>query len=110
MMTAHGVGGATLGRVDNNPLLTPLLSDPSPDAGQPYARDRLMRALAADPALAGRARCDEAGAIVLTGPGGGRPPASLKERQRWELHVRLRLAAELGDAAASAAIIRWECI
>ncbi len=47
---------------------------------------------------------------MLTGPDGGPAPASLKERQRWELHVRLRLAAELGEAEASAAIIRWGCI
>jgi hypothetical protein len=89
-------------------LLTPLL--PTPDQGADGAEgDLLWRALLADPALAGRVRRDGAGAIVLTGPGGGLPPASLKERRRWELHVRLRLAAEFGEAAASVAEIRWIC-
>jgi hypothetical protein len=89
------------------PLLAPLLS---PDNGARKAvpvRERLARALAADPALDGRVRCDADGTILLTGTCGGSAPASLKERQRWELHVRLRLAAELGEAAATAATIRW---
>jgi len=93
-----------------NPLLTPLLPNPSHDAGEPDERGRAVRALAADPALAGRVHWDTSGAIILTGPDGGPPPASLKERQRWELHVRLRLAAELGDATASAADIKWRCM
>lgn len=87
--------------------MTPLLPEPDPCAGDNSERDRLGRALSADPALAGRVARDEAGAIILTGPDGAPPPASLKERRRWELHVRLRLAAELGEAAASGAHIRW---
>jgi hypothetical protein len=93
-----------------NPLLTPLLPDPGLDPGEPDERSRLVRALAADPALVGRVHCDASGAIILTGPGAGPPPASLKERQRWELHVRLRLRAELGEAAASASNVQWRCI
>jgi len=93
-----------------NSLLTPLLPDPNLDPVDHDRRSRLERALAADPALAGRVHCDASGAIILTGPGAGPPPASLKERQRWELHVRLRLAAELGEAAASASNVQWRCI
>lgn len=92
-----------------NPLLTPILPSPSLDAGG-ADQSRLVRALAADPALSGRVSCDGAGIIRLTGPDGGPPPASLKERQRWEVHVRLRLATELGETAASEAAIRWACI
>jgi hypothetical protein len=67
----------------------------------------LRAALGVDPALAGRASCDDGGLITLTGPGGGPPPGSVKERQRWEMHVRLRLAAELGESAAAAAVVQW---
>ena len=88
-------------------LLTPILPEHDQGTGSSSERDRLQQALLADPALAGRVARDEAGAIVLTGPCGGPPPASLKERRRWELHVRLRLAAEVGEAAASGADIRW---
>ena len=85
-------------------FLTRLLPDDFASA-QPYAR--LRAALVADPALAGRVSCDEAGLITLTGPEGGAPPASVKERQRWELHVRLRLAAELDESTAATAELRW---
>lgn len=74
-------------------------------AAQP--QERLRAALAVDPALSGRLSCDDSGLIALTGPAGGPPPGSAKERQRWELHVRLRLAAELGESAAAAAVMRW---
>lgn len=87
--------------------MTPLLPEPDPRAGDSSEHDRLRQALRADPALAGRVAREQAGTIVLTGPDGGPPPASLKERRRWELHVRLRLTAELGEAAASGASIRW---
>ena len=69
--------------------------------------ERVRAAITVDPALAGRVSCDDAGVITLTGPGGGLPPASAKERQRWEMHVRLRLASELGESEASAAVVRW---
>jgi hypothetical protein len=88
-------------------LLTPLLPEPDQGTGSKSSCDRLQQALLADPALAGRVARVEAGAIMLTGPCGGPPPASLKERRRWELHVRLRLAAELGEAAASGTSVRW---
>ncbi|MDP3772666.1 MAG: hypothetical protein Q8Q85_00185 [Gemmatimonadales bacterium] len=95
-------------------LLTPLLPEPDPRAGDSPEHDRLRQALRADPALAGRVAREQAGTIVLTGPDGGPPPASLKERRRWELHVRLRLAAELGEAAAAQVSVGWadsgECI
>ena len=97
-------------RVRARTLLTPLLPTKDQSAGDSSERDRLRQALLADPALAGRVARVEAGAIMLTGPGGGPPPASLKERRRWELHVRLRLVAEFGEAAASRATIRWICI
>jgi hypothetical protein len=83
--------------------LTPLL--PGRHSGP--ARFRLREALAADPALVGRVHLTDGGDVVLTGPGGGPAPASLKERRRWELHVRLRLAAELGDVAAAAVATPW---
>jgi hypothetical protein len=79
-----------------------------PDDFQSSDHCALLRAaLGADPALAGRASCDDAGLITLTGPDGGEPPASAKERQRWEMHVRLRLAAELGEDVAAEAVVRW---
>ena len=85
-------------------FLTRLLPD---DFTAPHRHDRLRAALDADPALTGRVSCDEHGVITLTSPASGRSPASAKERQRWEMHVRLRLAAELGDADAAAAVVRW---
>jgi hypothetical protein len=88
-----------------DPFLTPLL--PQPDGQTDGHLARLRRALKADPALAGRASCDQSGSVVLTGPHGGRPPKSLKERERWMLHVRLRLATELGAAAATRVQVHW---
>ena len=85
-------------------FLTRLLPD---DFTAPHRHERLRAALEADPALTGRVSCDEHGVVTLTGPAGGQSPASAKERQRWEMHVRLRLAAELGDADAAAAVVRW---
>ena len=88
-------------------LLTPLLAALS---GRPISgseRGLLSMALAIDPALAGRVRCDDAGTVVLTGPHGGTSPTGAKERARWELHVRLRLEAEFGRATALGAIVRW---
>ena len=84
-----------------NSLLRPILGD-----GPDEARG-LCRAVAVDPALVGRATVDHAGAVILTGPIDGPPPASAKDRRRWELHVRLRLAAELGEAVAALVPIRW---
>lgn len=89
------------------PFLTPLLPSPDREGSLADDSDRLRRALAADPALAGRASCDGAGLVTLTGPSGNLPPASLKERQAWEHHVRLRVAAELGKDVASGLIVRW---
>jgi hypothetical protein len=62
-------------------------------------------ALAADPALIGRVTCD--GNVVVIGPNGGPCPTSLKERERWELHVRLRVQAELGPVVAAGIMVRW---
>lgn len=93
------------------PFLTPLLRCRVHDVAGAIDGGRLRRALAADPALAGRAACDDVGTVILTGPAAGAPPASAKERRRWELHVRLRLAAELGERPAAAAQIRWaDCV
>ena len=96
------------------PFFTRLLRCRVPDPTGSIDGGRLRRALAADPALAGRVTCDEAGTVVLTGAAAGAPPASAKERQRWELHLRLRLAAEFGERAATTVRIRWagsgECI
>lgn len=88
-------------------FLTPLLRRANREEYPPGKRDQLERALAVDPALSGRFVCDAAGSVVLTGPSLGAPPISLKERSRWELHVRLRLAAELGGEVASVAVVRW---
>lgn len=85
-------------------LLTPLIQNDS--QGGAHGSD-IWRALATDPALAGRVHCDVRGAVVLTGREGGAAPRSQKERRRWELHVRLRLVAELGETAAAALEIRW---
>jgi len=85
-------------------FLTRLLPD---DFTSAHPHERLRAALAADPALAGRVSCDDAGLITLTGPAGGPPPGSVKERQRWEMHVRLRLAAELGESTGGAAVMQW---
>ncbi len=88
-------------------LLTSLLPHQHPATSAPDAWDSFKVALAADPVLKGRVRCDETGVIELTGPNGSAPPGSLKERERWELHVRLRLEAEIGPTAAAAARVRW---
>jgi hypothetical protein len=88
-------------------FLTPLLPPSDHASGDGAEHDRVRRALAADPALADRVTCDEQGHVILSGVGAGPPPRSLKERRRWELHVRLRLAAELGEAAAHGRVIRW---
>jgi hypothetical protein len=89
-----------------NSLLTPLLAGRTGSDRGDDATLRL-RALQADPALRGRVDSDDSGAIVLCVPGGAPVPTSAKERARWELHVRLRLAAELGDSAAADVDIRW---
>jgi len=95
-------------------VLLPLLPESVRQAESGSLDERIRRALAADPALAGRVRGDKGGAVVLSGPAGGPPPSSAKERRRWEIHVRLRLVAELGEAAAAGAAICWvspeECI
>lgn len=94
-------------------LLTPLLPRPAAPGALQYAPNDVpddrtaWRALLADPALTGRVSRGPDGTIVLTGANGGPPPAGQKERQRWELHVRLRLAVELGDDATAAGAIRW---
>jgi len=88
-------------------FLTPLLPERERNARDGNRRDPLRRVLAADPALAGRVFSGERGTVILTGPAGGPPPTSLKERQRWELHVRLRIAAELGETAAGGVEVRW---
>lgn len=67
----------------------------------------MKKVLAADRALTGRAVCNADGTIVLTGPNGSRPPDSAKDRERLELHVRLRIAADLGLVVAESVRIRW---
>lgn len=89
------------------PLLTPLLRSRPPAIADTLDRNRVRQALAADPALAGRAAYDDGGAVILTGPAAGPPPASAKERRRWELHVRLRIAVELGERLGAGLPIRW---
>lgn len=106
-MMLDGEGRRVIVRAMESTLLTPLLPVPAADAAPEHPRARLRAALLADPALAGRVSCDDAGLVTLTGPAGGAPPASAKERQRWEMHVRLRLAAELGESAAAAAVVQW---
>ena len=90
-----------------DPFLRPVLLDAATRPG-PDGEDRLQQALAADPALAGRATSDPRGCVILTGPANGPPPPSAKERRRWELHVRFRLAAEFGEAAAALVPIHWD--
>jgi hypothetical protein len=91
-------------RAMDSTFLTRLLPD---DFTAAHQHERFRAALEADPALKGRAFCDERGVITLTGPAGGPTPASVKERQRWEMHVRLRLASELGEEDAAGATVRW---
>ncbi len=100
MMTNLAPVACTLGTMSGF-LLSRLLT------ATPVGSRSLAQAVAADPALSGRARCDAAGGVILTGAGGGPPPASRKEREVWELHVRLRVAGELGENAASELTIRW---
>lgn len=83
----------------------PLLSAILP--GTNSAPKTLAAALAADPALAGRVRCDPSGIVVLSGPLGGPSPASRKEREVWELRVRLRVVTELGAAHVDGLRIEW---
>ena len=106
-MTSALPRDGTLPLMTDDSLLTPLLADSASETDDASEYSKLRRALAADPALVGRVSCDDSGVVVLTGPTGGTPPASKKERERWELHVRLRLAAELGQAAASTTTLRW---
>ena len=89
------------------PLLTPLLRSRPPASPNTIDPSRIRRALAADPALAGRAVFDDGGFVILTGPAAGPAPASAKERQRWELHVRLRLTVEIGEESATLVRLRW---
>jgi hypothetical protein len=91
-------------RYMDSTFLTRLLPE---DLTTSHPHERRRAALNADPALAGRVSCDDRGTITLTGPGGGLPPGSVKERKRWEMHVRMRLAAELGEETAAAAVICW---
>jgi hypothetical protein len=93
-------------RMPPTPLLTRLLEPPDRDSASDLDV-RLRRALAADPALAGRVRWQGTGFVLLTGPVGAPPPTSLKERRRWELHVRLRLVAELGESEADPIALSW---
>lgn len=92
--------------MSHDTLLRPLLSEA--DSGGPTddRRASIARALTVDPALRSRVRCHDDGVIVLSDLN-GRTPSSTKERERWQLHVRLRLAAELGTEVADAATIRW---
>ena len=83
------------------PLLSPVLADRDPT-------DRIARALAADPALGRRARWDGR-AVVLTGPDGTPPPASSKERRRWELHVHHRVAADAPETPEPVEIVWLSC-
>jgi len=82
-------------------LLSPLL--PSGRTGRPVS---VEVALAADPALIGRVTCD-GNVVVIGGLAGGPCPTSLKKREGWELHVGLRVQAELGPVVAAGIIVRW---
>jgi hypothetical protein len=86
-------------------LLTPIL--PEGIAATASIETRVKEILGADPALVGRAGCGDDGEIVLTGPNGSGPPNSAKDRERLELHVRLRIAADLSPDVAEAVKIRW---
>lgn len=88
-------------------FLRPLLAGRGSTVNRAPTRDYLFRALDVDEALKGRFRVDETGDVVLTGPAGSPPPLSVKERRRWELHVRLRLAAEFGSAVEASVRLRW---
>jgi len=73
-----------------------------------YWLGRVWRALAGDPALVGRVARKGVSRVLLTGPGYGAPPASLKERARWRLHVQDRIAADTGHSAPALGVaIRW---
>lgn len=66
-----------------------------------YWLGRAWRALAGDPALRGRVARVGVGSVLLTGPGFGAAPASLRERARWRRHVQERLAADTGHTPDS---------
>jgi hypothetical protein len=89
----------------SSPCLKSLLQPCNPN--EMPGPEKIGLALALDRALTGRAACDEQGVVLLTGAELGPPPASLKERRRWEIHLRLRLTAEFGEGAAARIAVRW---
>lgn len=92
--------------MSDGPLLSRLLSPTDREHTTVDRAANVVRALAVDPALRDRVRCDDEGVVILSDLA-GRTPSSAKERERWELHVRLRVTAECGAEAASTISIRW---
>lgn len=72
-----------------------------------YWRHRVWRALAADAALAARFARLDAGTVLLTGRFHGAPPPSLKERERWRLHVVERVRADCWLSEPVPLAVRW---
>lgn len=73
-----------------------------------YWLGRVWRAVAGDPALAGRVARAGAAKVVLTGPSYGVPPASVRERERLCRHVKARIEADTGRTAQALGVaIRW---
>ena len=92
--------------MSDGPLLSRLLNETAAERATVDHAANVVRALAIDPALRGRVRCDKEGVVILSDLA-GRVPSSAKERARWELHVRLRVTAECGAEVAGTVSIRW---
>jgi len=59
-----------------------------------YWQGRIWRALSEDPELESRVARHGVNTVLLFGRNGGSPPASVRERERFERYVRCRITAD----------------